>query len=186
MKKKTKTVIGVILAVALVAVLVVVGFMTYLGITWTNNHEFGEYVSKEGPWGMTATWVSEDSSSYLVCKKENDEPFAKVTAYFQGVDGWQAYELHGRDRIAYLNTVENDTTIDSTSGNMKFDGTTFTITDLDKEIFGTNEFNYVITDKEFSPIKVPELFRYGGNITDGKAETVYAITLRTPESRETK
>lgn len=151
MKKKTKTVIGVILAVALVAVLVVVGFMTYLGITWTNNHEFGEYVSKEGPWGMTATWVSEDSSSYLVCKKENDEPFAKVTAYFQGVDGWQAYELHGRDRIAYLNTVENDTTIDSTSGNMKFDGTTFTITDLDKEIFGTNEFNYVITDKEFSP-----------------------------------
>lgn len=35
MKKKTKTVIGVILAVALVAVLVVVGFMTYLGITWT-------------------------------------------------------------------------------------------------------------------------------------------------------
>lgn len=33
MKKKTKTVIGVILAVALVAVLVVVGFMTYLGIT---------------------------------------------------------------------------------------------------------------------------------------------------------
>mgnify|MGYP000730750040 CR=1 FL=1 len=54
MKKKTKTVIGVILAVALVAVLVVVGFMTYLGITWTNNHEFGEYVSKEGPWGMTA------------------------------------------------------------------------------------------------------------------------------------
>lgn len=151
MKKKTKTVIGVILAVALVAVLVVVGFMTYLGITWTNNHEFGEYVSKEGPWGMTATWVSEDSSSYLICKKENDEPFAKVTAYFQGVDGWQAYELHGRDRIAYLNTVENDTTIDSTSGNMKFDGTTFTITDLDKEIFGTNEFNYVITDKEFSP-----------------------------------
>ena len=96
MKKKTKTVIGVILAVALVAVLVVVGFMTYLGITWTNNHEFGEYVSKEGPWGMTATWVSEDSSSYLICKKENDEPFAKVTAYFQGVDGWQAYELYGR------------------------------------------------------------------------------------------
>ena len=30
--------------------------------------------------------------------------------------------------------LENDTTIDSTSGNMKFDGTTFTITDLD-EIF---------------------------------------------------
>ena len=97
MKKKTKTVIGVILAVALVAVLVVVGFMTYLGITWTNNHEFGEYVSKARRLG------------------------------------------------------QNDTTIDSTSGNMKFDGTTFTITDLDKEIFGTNEFNYVITDKEFSP-----------------------------------
>ena len=125
--------------------------MTYLGITWTNNHEFGEYVSKEGPWGMTATWVSEDSSSYLVCKKENDEPFAKVTAYFQGWMVGKPMNCMARDRIAYLNTVENDTTIDSTSGNMKFDGTTFTITDLDKEIFGTNEFKYVITDKEFSP-----------------------------------
>ena len=151
MKKKTKTVIGVILAVALVAVLVVVGFMTYLGITWTNNHEFGEYVSKEGPWGMTATWVSEDSSSYLICKKENDEPFAKVTAYFQGVDGWQAYELNSIDRIVYLDIVKDGVVVDGTSGYMKFDGTTFTITDLDKEIFGTNEFNYVITDKEFSP-----------------------------------
>ena len=151
MKKKTKTVIGVILAVALVAVLVVVGFMTYLGITWTNNHEFGEYVSKEGPWGMTATWVSEDSTSYLVCKKENDEPFANVTAYFQGVDGWQAYELNSIDRIVYLDIVKDGVVVDGTSGYMKFDGTTFTITDLDKEIFGTNEFNYVITDKEFSP-----------------------------------
>ena len=151
MKKKTKTVIGVILAVALVAVLVVVGFMTSLGITWTNNHEFGEYVSKEGPWGMTATWVSEDSASYLVCKKENDEPFANVTAYFQGVDGWQAYELNSIDRIVYLDIVKDGVVVDGTSGYMKFDGTTFTITDLDKEIFGTNEFNYVITDKEFSP-----------------------------------
>ena len=151
MKKKTKTVIGVILAVALVAVLVVVGFMTYLGITWTNNHEFGEYVSKEGPWGMTATWVSEDSSSYLVCKKENDEPFAKVTAYFQGVDGWQAYELNSIDRIVYLDIVKDGVVVDGTSGYMKFDGTTFTITDLDKDTFGADEFHYVITDKEFSP-----------------------------------
>ena len=151
MKKKTKTVIGVILAVALVAVLVVVGFMTYLGITWTNNHEFGEYVSKEGPWGMTATWVSEDSASYLVCKKENDEPFANVTAYFQGVDGWQAYELNSIDRIVYLDIVKDGVVVDGTSGYMKFDGTTFTITDLDKDTFGADEFHYVITDKEFSP-----------------------------------
>ena len=34
---------------------------------------------------------------------------------------------------------------------MKFDGTTFTITDLDKDTFGADEFHYVITDKEFSP-----------------------------------
>ena len=147
MRKNVKIIVGV---VVLILVLVVGSFVGLI-INRTNDHKFGRYVSTEGPWGMTATWVSEDSSSYLICKKENDEPFAKVTAYFQGVDGWQAYELHGRDRIAYLNTVENDTTIDSTSGNMKFDGTTFTITDLDKEIFGTNEFNYVITDKEFSP-----------------------------------
>ena len=147
MRKNVKIIVGV---VVLILVLVVGSFVGLI-INRTNDHKFGRYVSTEGPWGMTATWVSEDSSSYLICKKENDEPFAKVTAYFQGVDGWQAYELHGRDRIAYLNTVENDTTIDSTSGNMKFDGTTFTITDLDKDTFGADEFHYVITDKEFSP-----------------------------------
>lgn len=88
MKKKTKTVIGVILAVALVAVLVVVGFMTYLGITWTNNHEFGEYVSKEGPWGMTATWVSEDSSSYLICKRRMMNHLPRLQPISGG--GWLA------------------------------------------------------------------------------------------------
>ena len=69
MKKKTKTVIGVILAVALVAVLVVVGFMTYLGITWTNNHEFGEYVSK---CGKTQLRIAET------------QKYAHVTFFFNG------------------------------------------------------------------------------------------------------
>ena len=151
MKKKTKTVIGVILAVILIIVLAIVIFMTWLGITWTNNHKFGEYVSKEGPWGMDATWVSEDSTSYLVCKKENDKTFADVTAYFQCDGSWQTYKLGSVDRIVYLDTVENGIVVDGTSGRTKFDGTTFTITDLDEEIFGADEFNYVITDKEFSP-----------------------------------
>ena len=151
MKKKTKNVIGIILAIVLVVVLAVVGFMIYLGITWTNNQEFGEYVSTEGPWGMNATWVSEDSTSYLVCKKENDQPFANVTAYFKFEDGWQAYELHSIDRIVYLDIVEDSVVVKSTSGNMDFDGTTFIIKDLDKDNFGADEFRYVITDKEFSP-----------------------------------
>ena len=118
---------------------------------YSNDRKFGRYVSTEGPWGMTATWVSEDSASYLVCKKENDEPFANVTAYFQGVDGWQAYELNSIDRIVYLDIVKDGVVVDGTSGYMKFDGTTFTITDLDKDTFGADEFHYVITDKEFSP-----------------------------------
>lgn len=88
---------------------------------------------------------------HLVCKKENDEPFANVTAYFQGVDGWQAYELNSIDRIVYLDIVKDGVVVDGTSGYMKFDGTTFTITDLDKDTFGADEFHYVITDKEFSP-----------------------------------
>ena len=147
MKKNVKIIVGV---VVLILVLVVCSFAG-LVINRTNDHKFGVYVSTEGPWGMTATWVSEDSTSYLVCNKENDEPFADVTAYFQGIDGWQTYELHSIDRIVYLDTVENGITVEGTSGDMKFDGTTFTITDLDKEIFGADEFNYVITDKEFSP-----------------------------------
>ena len=95
MRKNVKIIVGV---VVLILVLVVGSFVGLI-INRTNDHKFGRYVSTEGPWGMTATWVSEDSASYLVCKKENDEPFANVTAYFQGVDGWQAYELNSIDRI---------------------------------------------------------------------------------------
>ena len=147
MRKNVKIIVGV---VVLILVLVVGSFVGLI-INRTNDHKFGRYVSTEGPWGMTATWVSEDSSSYLICKKENDEPFAKVTAYFQGVDGWQAYELNSIDRIVYLDIVKDGVVVDGTSGYMKFDGTTFTITDLDKDTFGADEFHYVITDKEFSP-----------------------------------
>ena len=82
MRKNVKIIVGV---VVLILVLVVGSFVGLI-INRTNDHKFGRYVSTEGPWGMTATWVSEDSASYLVCKKENDEPFANVTAYFQGVD----------------------------------------------------------------------------------------------------
>ena len=146
MKKKSKIVVGVILAIILVAV----GSMAWLGITWTNNHKFGEYVSKEGPWGMDATWVSENGDSYLVCNKENDNTFATVTAYFQSNDGWDAYSLGSTDRIVYLDTVENGIVVDGTSGHMEFDGTTFTITDLDKDIFGATEFKYTITNQEFN------------------------------------
>ncbi len=151
MKKKTKIIIGVVLAVILVAVLTVAGFMTWLGVTWTNNHEFGEYVGKEGPWGMNATWVSENGDSYLVCKKENDETFATVTGYFQSEDGWQAYKLGSIDRIVYLDIVENGVVVDGTSGYMDFDGTTFTIKSLDKDIFGATEFKYTVTNQEFNP-----------------------------------
>ena len=51
----------------------------------------------------------------------------------------------------YLDIVKDGVVVDGTSGYMKFDGTTFTITDLDKDTFGADEFHYVITDKEFSP-----------------------------------
>lgn len=120
MRKNVKIIVGV---VVLILVLVVGSFVGLI-INRTNDHKFGRYVSTEGPWGMTATWVSEDSASYLVCKKENDEPFANVTAYFQGVDGWQAYELNSIDRIVYLDIVKDGVVVDGTSGYMKFDGTT--------------------------------------------------------------
>ena len=147
MRKNVKIIVGV---VVLILVLVVGSFVGLI-INRTNDHKFGRYVSTEGPWGMTAIWVSEDSVSYLVCKKENDEPFDNVTAYFQGVDGWESYELNSIDRIVYLDIVKDGVVVDGTSGYMKFDGTTFTITDLDKDTFGADEFHYVITDKEFSP-----------------------------------
>ena len=66
MRKNVKIIVGV---VVLILVLVVGSFVGLI-INRTNDHKFGRYVSTEGPWGMTATWVSEDSASYLVCKRK--------------------------------------------------------------------------------------------------------------------
>ena len=63
MKKKTKIVIGVILVILLATVLAVVGFMTWLGITWTDNHKFGEYVSTEGPCQIQEYAIGQSTSS---------------------------------------------------------------------------------------------------------------------------
>lgn len=35
-----------------------------------------------------------------------------LTAYFQGVDGWQAYELNSIDRIVYLDIVKDGVVVD--------------------------------------------------------------------------
>lgn len=139
MKKKTKIIIGVLLAIALA----VVGFMTWLGITWTNNHEFGEFVGREGPWGTTDKWFSSDSKSYLECTKENeDDPVSYVTAYFE-IDGkWCSYELNYIDRNVYLATVVDGVDTKTRQGKMKFDGVKFTIYGLDKEVFGNDHYDY--------------------------------------------
>ena len=147
MKKKVKIIVGVIVLI----LVLVIGSIACLVIDRTNDHKFGTYVLTEGPWGMNATWISEDSTSYLVCKKENDEPFAKVTAYFQNTDGWMAYELHSIDRLVYLATAKDGVDVATEEGKMKFDGTTFTLYKLDKDIFGADKFHYVITDKGFNP-----------------------------------
>ena len=62
------------------------------------------------------------------------------------------YALEGLSQLIHtVELVKDGVVVDGTSGYMKFDGTTFTITDLDKDTFGADEFHYVITDKEFSP-----------------------------------
>lgn len=146
MKKKTKIIIGVIAAVIIIPVLAVVGFMSYLGITWNGNHEFQEYVFSEGPWGYESTWVSDDGNSYLVCDKTNLDN-GTVTAYFRNGEEWAKYEMHGMNRMVYLDIVENGITVESTSGYMKFDGTTFMIKDLEKGLFEKEEYRYTVTSQ---------------------------------------
>ena len=138
MKKKTKIIIGFILVI----ILAVAGFMTWLGVTWTNNHKFGLYVSTEGPWGTTDKWFSSDSKSYLECVKEEDAPFSSVTAYFE-VDGqWLSFKLNYIDRLAYLAAVVDGIDTETYQGKMKFDGAQFTIYNLDEEIFGNDHYDY--------------------------------------------
>lgn len=150
MKKKTKIIIGVIGAVLLIAVLAVAGVMLYLGGTWNSNRKFAHYVYSEGPWGFESTWVSENGNSYLVCDKTNLDK-GSVTAWFKNDEEWTEYEMSGMNRMVYLDVVQDGVVVESSSAYMKFDGTTFTIYDLDKEVFGAAEFNYSLTDESFSP-----------------------------------
>ncbi len=152
MKKKTKVIIGTIAAILVIAVLVVAGFIAYLGYTWNGNHEFADYVMQEGPWGSENTWVSDDENSYLVGKMESEEQtIATVTAYFKVGKDWQQYELNLIGRIAYLNKIEDGITVETNQGKMKFDGTTFTIKGLDENRLGSDEYRYIITNEAFNP-----------------------------------
>lgn len=92
MRKNVKIIVGV---VVLILVLVVGSFVGLI-INRTNDHKFGRYVSTEGPWGMTATWVSEDSASYLVCKKENFLVSIMYTQLFNLLCTIADDEYHGK------------------------------------------------------------------------------------------
>ena len=149
MKKKTKIVIGV--AVLTVLIGSFVGFI----MKRNSDHAFGQYVVTEGPWGTSDKWFSGDGKSYLECKKEADAPFATVTAYFEVNGEWQSYELNTIDRLAYLEKVEDGISTETKQGRLEFDGTRFTIYELDKNTFGNDKFDYfqshIITGEERNP-----------------------------------
>lgn len=78
MRKNVKIIVGV---VVLILVLVVGSFVGLI-INRTNDHKFGRYVSTEGPWGMTATWVSEDSArNVTIGGRHNDKIYRRENIY---------------------------------------------------------------------------------------------------------
>ena len=48
---------------------------------------------ENGPWAKDAIWVDDDSQIYLICSKNSEDIFAKVTAFLFVNDQWQAYSL---------------------------------------------------------------------------------------------
>lgn len=154
MKKKLKIVVGTIAAIFVITVFVVCGFLVWLSHTLDANHEFGKYVVEEGPWGSENTWVSEDSNSYLICKKEKlDDAFSIVTAYFKNDDDWEKYDVNCQDRIIILSSIDKDDV--HYRGRMEFDGTVFTIKDLetnsDDKDLKIKKYQYTITNEKLAP-----------------------------------
>ena len=153
MKKKTKIIIWSIVAVLLIAILLVVGFLTYLAIAWRHNGELGHDLVTEGPWSSEKKWVSEDGSSYLVAEfAQEDDTMAGVTAYFKVGDNWNAFDANFVSNILYLESLSSDALY---TGNMKFDGTTFTIKNLETNDDNANgieirKYNYTVTDEVFT------------------------------------
>ena len=78
------------------------------------------------------------------------------------VVGTVNYESYKRTNNEYKNK-HNDT-----SGYMKFDGTTFTITDLDKDTFGADEFHLSLPIRSSVPIKVSNLFQFGHEVAENQ------------------
>ena len=165
MKKKTKIMIGTIVAILVIIVLATAGFIAYLAYTWNGNREFERYVMEEGPWGSENTWVSDDGNSYLVGEIDPEKSdVAFVTAYFRDGESWKRYELNCLGRLVYINNIdweqsEKEESIVSMGdgnyqGRMKFDGTTFQIKietwDEDKEP-EIKKYSYTITNEQFNP-----------------------------------
>ena len=147
MKKRSTAFLAVLLAAVLLAAVFLAGLVFRL----ESGRELSRRVLEEGPWSNTNTWATEDSDSYLVCTKEDGAPFAVVTAYFRAGDSWQGYELNAQNRCAYLDRVENGVNTSCGQGEMKFDGTTFTLCKLDPTLFGKESYRYRITGQTFSP-----------------------------------
>ncbi len=150
MKKKTKIIVGTISAVLVIAVLVAVGCYAYLIHAWNGNHRFADYLINEGPWSSEDTWVSDDGNSYLVARMvpEKSSRIANVTACFKSGEDWQSYEVHLTGHLAAFHKVENGIVVQSSQGRMKFDGTTFTVYELDETLFGSSEYRYTIKNSD--------------------------------------
>ena len=107
----------------------------------TSDPRFSRYVMEEGPWGSEHTWVSDDGNSYIVGENRG------ATAYFKSGEEWSAYALHCRDRLAYLED-ENGNSPESDPCRMKFDGTTFVLSELSKDVFGNEEYRYIVAEEK--------------------------------------
>lgn len=147
MKKNLKMILGTIAVILAIVLLGAAGFLAYLLYSAHSNHAFEDYISTEGPWGITATWVDESRDSYL--KSEVTPEGSSVTAYFATEEGWQSYEIHYIGHLASLDRIEDGFTVDGRQGRMKFNGTTFTLK-FDKTAEAgdprTGVFHYTITD----------------------------------------
>ena len=116
--KKTLIIIGsTILAIVVIAWLGIWG----LAYKRDKDHEFGNNVLKNGPWGTEEKWVSEDESFI-----ENVD--GKVIAYFM-IDGEEVgFELDNIDRLASLSNYELS---EYYGAKIKFDGETFTLKNIE-------------------------------------------------------
>ena len=107
--KNRKWILVSFVVLAIVVISIVAANIIIVSIAKSNSNRNANLL-QNGPWSNEGIWKNSDSTFYLICKNENSNSFAEVTAYVLVNGNWKSLNTHLRQRsniISFENTEGN-------------------------------------------------------------------------------